>query len=471
MQAQQYDLIAIGAGSGGLAVAEKAAQLGKRVAVIEAGRSGGTCVNNGCVPKKIMWYAAHLAHAVDDAAAFGIPARRGRTDWRKLVAGRDAYITNINGYWDRYLQDQGIDHIRGHARFVEPHTLEVNGRRYAAEHIVIATGGRPIVPPVPGAELGITSDGFFQLEQQPDRVAIIGGGYIGVELAGLLRALGSTVSLVALEERVLESFDPMLSDVLMTEMRQQGIDLHLGFQVAGLAETATGIALDNTQGERLDGYDCVIWAVGRTPNTRDLDLSTAGVESRVNGIIPVDKYQNTNVAGIYAVGDITGRVPLTPVAIAAGRRLAERLFDNQPQRRLDYENVPSVVFSHPPVATIGLSEPRAVERHGDRVRVYQTHFTPMRYALTDQGVSTAMKLVCAGEEERIVGIHLIGDNADEMLQGFAVALKMGATKADFDNTVAIHPGSAEELVTLKTPEPPPVNDESIDAGILWQEAG
>ena len=470
MQPQQYDLIAIGAGSGGLAVAEKAAQLGQRVAVIEAGRTGGTCVNNGCVPKKVMWYAAHLAHAADDATAFGIPVTRGRTDWQKLVAGRDAYITNINGYWDRYLQEQGIDHIQGHARFIDARTLEVNGQRYRAEHIVIATGGRPIVPPVPGAELGITSDGFFQLEQQPERVAIIGGGYIGVELAGLLKALGSQVSLVALEERVLEQFDPMLSEVLMAEMRKQGIELHLGFQVAGLAKTTNGVALDSTQGERLDGFDRVIWAVGRSPNTRELDLEVAGVETRVNGIIPVDDYQNTNVPGIYAVGDITGRVPLTPVAIAAGRRLAERLFDSQPQRCLDYDNVPSVVFSHPPVATVGLSEPRARQRHGDQVRVYQTHFTPMRYALTAQGVSTAMKLVCAGEDERIVGIHLIGDNADEMLQGFAVAVKMGATKADFDNTVAIHPSSAEELVTMKTPEPPPVDDASIDAGILWQEA-
>jgi glutathione reductase (NADPH) len=386
------------------------------------------------------------------------------------VTGRNTYIANIKGYWQDYLQDRGIELIQGHARFLNAHALEVNGRRYKAEHIVIATGGRPIVPSVPGAELGITSDGFFRLERQPERVAVIGGGYIGVELAGLLKALGSQVSLVALEERVLERFDPMLSSVLMAEMRKQGIDLHLGFQVAGLARTTTGIALDSVQGERLDGYDCVIWAVGRSPNTRDLDLAAAGVETRVNGIIPVDDYQNTNVPGVYAIGDITGRVPLTPVAIAAGRRLAERLFDNQPQRRLDYDNVPSVVFSHPPIATVGLSEPQARERQGKQVKVYQTHFTPMRYALTDQGVSTAMKLVCVGEEERIVGIHLIGDNVEEILQGFAVALKMGATKADLDNTVAIHPSSAEELVTLKTPEPPPVEDESIDAGILWQEA-
>jgi glutathione reductase (NADPH) len=468
MQPQHYDLIAIGAGSGGLAVAEKAAQLGQRVAVIEAARTGGTCVNSGCVPKKVMWYAAHLAHGADDAAAFGIPVSRGKTDWQKLVSGRDGYIANINRYWNRYLQEQAIEYIEGRARFVDTHTLEVNGQSYSAEHIVIA--GQPIMPPVPGAELGITSDGFFQLEQQPERVALIGGGYIGVELAGMLKALGSEVTLVGREERVLKYFDPMVSAVLQDEMRKQGIDLHLNFQVAGLAKTATGIALDSAQGERLEGFDCVIWAVGRAPNTPELNLQAAGVETRANGIVPVDDYQNTNVSGIYAIGDITGRAPLTPVAIAAGRRLAERLFDNQPQRRLDYTNIPSVVFSHPPIATIGLTENRARERHGDQVTIYQTHFTPMRYALTEHGASTAMKLVCVGKEQRIVGIHLIGDNVDEMLQGFAVAVRMGATKADFDNTLAIHPTSAEELVTLKHPEPQPVDDTSIDAGILWQES-
>jgi glutathione reductase (NADPH) len=470
MHVQDYDLIAIGAGSGGLAVAEKAAQLGKRVAVIEAERTGGTCVNHGCVPKKVMWYAAHLAHAADDASAFGIPVTRNSTDWQKLIANRDRYITNINQYWDRYLQEKGIDYIQGYGRFIDSRTLQVNGQRYRAPHIVIATGSHPSIPQVPGAELGITSDGFFRLECQPERVAIIGSGYIGVELAGMLNALGSDVSLIALEERVLERFDPMLSEVLMDQMRKQGIALHLRYETAGLVQTATGIALDSVDGTRLDGFDCVIWAVGRTPNTASLDLHVAGVESRVNGIIPVDDYQNTNVPGIYAIGDVTGRIPLTPVAITAGRRLGERLFEHQPERRMDYEDVPSVVFTHPPIASIGLTEPQARERHGDAVTVYQTHFTPMRYALTEAAASTAMKLVCAGDEQRIVGIHLIGDNADEMLQGFAVAVKMGATKADFDSTVAIHPTSAEELVTLKTPEPPPVDDESIDAGIVWQEA-
>ena len=464
-----FDLIAIGGGSGGLAVAEKAAQYGRRVAVIESGRMGGTCVNNGCVPKKVMWYAANLAHAVDDANDFGIPAQRGRTDWAKLVRGREEYIAMINRYWDGYVVDSGITRIDGSARFVDARTVEVQGRHYSADHIVIATGGRPIVPPVPGAELGITSDGFFELTQQPRRVAIIGAGYIGVELAGVLRALGSTVSVVALEERVLETFDPMIGEVLMDEMRRQGIALHMGFQVAGLVRTANGIALDARNGERLDGFDAVIWAVGRTPNTRELDLDKAGVETRANGIIPTDTYQNTNIARIYAIGDITGRAPLTPVAIAAGRRLAARLFDGQTESRVDYDNIPSVVFSHPPVGTVGLTEQQAREKH-HLVTVYKTDFTPMRHALSRHGVTTAMKLVCAGEQQRVVGIHLIGDNVDEMLQGFAVALKMGATKADLDNTIAIHPVSAEELVTMKTPEPEPRVQHSVDTGVEWREA-
>jgi len=463
-----FDLIAIGGGSGGLAVAEKAAQYGRKAAVIEASKIGGTCVNNGCVPKKVMWYAANLAHAVDDAADFGIPAQRGVTDWNKLVSGRQEYIGMINRYWDGYVVETGITRIDGTARFIDAQTVEVDGQQYTADHIVVATGGQPIVPPVPGASLGITSDGFFELTEQPRKVAIVGAGYIGVELAGVLRALGSEVTVVALEARVLETFDEMISEVLMDEMRKQGINLRLCFQVAGLAKTDQGVALDASDGERLDGFDSVIWAVGRAPNTRDLELDKTGVDTRANGLIPTDPYQNTNVSGIYAIGDITGRAPLTPVAIAAGRRLAARLFDGQPQSRVDYENIPSVVFSHPPVGTVGMTERQAREQ-SDKVTIYKTDFTPMRHALSAHGVTTAMKLVCVGEAQRVVGIHLIGDNVDEMLQGFAVAVKMGATKADFDNTIAIHPISAEELVTMKTLEPEPQTHHCVDCGTEWKE--
>jgi len=448
---KHYDLIAIGGGSGGLAVAEQAALYGKKVAVIEAAKMGGTCVNNGCVPKKVMWYAANLSHAVHQAGAFGVNAQHQGINWEKLVSGREQYIDNINQYWNGYVKDSGIERIQGKARFISQNQLEVNGESYSADHIVIATGGQPIIPPVPGAELGISSDGFFKLAEQPEKVAVIGGGYIGVELGGVLRALGSDVTLIALEDRPLAVFEPILSQVLMDEMAAQGIRLKMSYEVAELKKTAQGLAVLSKPGDSLDGFDTIIWAVGRSPNTRDLNLENVGVELSGNGTILVDDYQNTNINGIYAIGDVTGKVPLTPVAINAGRKLAERLFNVQMESKVGYENIPSVVFSHPPIATIGLTEAKARDQYGDNISVYQSQFQPMRHALSDQGNTTAMKLICAGESEKVVGIHLIGDNVDEMMQGFAVAVKMGATKADFDNTIGIHPSSAEELVTMKNP--------------------
>ncbi len=469
MNKQQYDLIAIGAGSGGLAVAEQAASYGKRVAIIEAGHIGGTCVNNGCVPKKVMWYAAQLAHAVDDANAFGIPSARGETDWNRLVNARDQYIRDINHYWNAYVDDSGIDYIQGQARFVDASTITVNDRCYTAEHIVIATGSQPIVPPVSGAELGITSDGFFELEQQPQRVAVIGGGYIGVELSGVLRALGSDVSLFAMEDRLLDRFDPMISEVLVEQMRAQGVQVHSAFQVNAITETASYLGVHSVDDQIIRGFDTVIWAVGRRPNTGQLNLEAAGVVMQPDGVIPVDDYSGTSINGIYAIGDVIGRSSLTPVAIAAGRKLADRLFNDRADTRVDYETVPTVVFAHPPIATIGLTEEEARKRHGDNVTVYTSRFTPMRHALSAHGATTAMKLVCAGTEEKIAGIHMIGDGADEMLQGFAVAVNMGACKADFDRTLAIHPTSAEELVTMKTPQPAPVAVNDVDYQ-EWKQA-
>lgn len=473
MNEQQYDLIAIGGGSGGLAVAEKAALFGKKVAIIEASRMGGTCVNNGCVPKKVMWYAANLAHAVDDANAFGIPALRGKTDWTQLVTAREQYIQNIYNYWNGYVDDSGIDRIHGYARFIDANTIEVNGTHYHADHIVIATGGQPIVPSVPGAEYGITSDGFFALQEQPQRVAVIGGGYISVELSGVLNALDSNVTIIALEDRLMERFDPMISTVLEKEMRQQGIQICTDFQVTALTKSAEGLVVHSANDEHLAAFDTVIWAVGRRPNTDKLGLDAAGVNVMPNGIIAVDGYENTNVPGIYAIGDVTGKVPLTPVAIAAGRKLAERLFNGKADSKVDYDNIPSVVFAHPPIGTVGITEDEARKRYGSAVTIYKSEFTPMRHALSADGITTAMKLVCAGEDEKVVGIHMIGDYVDEMLQGFAVAVKMGARKADFDNTIAIHPSSAEELVTMKHPVETPQSESEaydIDAGNVWKEA-
>lgn len=445
----QYDLIAIGGGSAGLAVAEQAAALGRRVALIEQARLGGTCVNTGCVPKKVMWNAAQAMAAVRHAGDYGIAAGPGRLDWADLAARREAYVAGINRYWDGYVLDRHITRIAGRARFVAARTLDVGGVRVTAPHIVIATGGEPVVPDVPGAALGITSDGFFALEQLPRRVAVIGGGYIGVELAGLLQALGAAVTLVMREARPLELFDPMIGERLAAQMTADGIALYPGFQVSGLRRTAQGVAVTGADGRELEGFDTVIWAVGRRAATHGLALDAAGITVQPSGVIPVDELDRTGVPGVYAIGDVTGRVPLTPVAVAAGRRLASRLFGDCVDCRMDYTQVPTVVFAHPPVGTVGLTEPQAWARYGADVTVYETAFTPMQAALGERPALTAMKLVCAGAQERVVGCHLIGAGADEILQGFAVALRMGATKADLDTTVAIHPTSAEELVTLK----------------------
>lgn len=453
MTNQHYDLIAIGGGSGGLAVAEKAAMFGKRVAIIEAGRLGGTCVNTGCVPKKVMWYAAHIAHAIHDAPAFGFKLQIDKFDWAQLVNERDAYVKMINDYWDGYVKDLQIDVIQGWAKFTGPHELMVNEeRRYSAEHIVIAAGGRPFVPDIPGAELGITSDDFFALREQPAKAAVIGSGYIGLEFAGMLRAMGSEVCLFARGPRILRNFDSLIGDTVLDNAQHQGIRFHMPFELERFVREEGKLAVKARNGIMESGYDSIIWAVGRTLNTDTLNLQAAEIIQREDGVIPTDEYENTNVPGIYALGDINGKSALTPVAIAAGRRLAERLFNAQPERHLDYTNIPSVVFSHPPAGSVGLSETAAREQY-KKITRYTTQFTPMRYALCPTGNKTAMKLVCAGKEERVVGIHMVGDGVDEMLQGFAVAVNAGLTKADFDNTVAIHPTSAEELVTLKAPDP------------------
>ena len=449
---QHYDLIVLGGGSGGLAVAERAASYGKNVAVIEPAKLGGACVNLGCVPKKVMWYAANLAHDRADAANWGFEPATGDVDYTTLVKKRREFIGGINNFWDGYAKDLGLDVIQGHGHLVDNRRVDVDGKTFSADHIVIATGGRPMVPPVPGAELGITSDGFFAMDEQPKRVAVIGGGYIGVELAGVLRSFGSDVTLLDMMDSVIAPFDPILRETATENLEAMGIKLELPFAVDQLEKTAEGTVIHGQGGKQLGPFDQVIWSVGRRPNTDNIGLEEAGVTVQSNGFVPTDEYQNTNVDGVYAIGDITGRYPLTPVAIAAGRRLADRLFDGQSTAKLEYATIPTVVFAHPPLGTVGLTEPEAIEQYGkDAVTIYETRFTPMRYALSDHGYKTAMKLVCVGDDERVAGLHIAGDGADEMLQGFAVAVKAGLTKADFDNTVALHPTSAEELVTLKQP--------------------
>lgn len=452
---QHFDLLTIGGGSAGVAASNRAASYGARCLLIEKGRLGGTCVNVGCVPKKIMWNAAQIAHALEDAPDYGFAVERTGFDWARLKHERDQHVRDLNGHYARYLAGNKVEVVQGAARFVAPRTVEVDGRRYSATHVLIATGGHPIVPEVPGANLGITSDGFFDLEQLPRKVAIIGAGYIAAELAGVLHALGSEVTLVLRREQLVMSFDPMLRENLMEHMRADDIEFLTNSQIVGLQRETDGtLTLHFDSGTRAGGFDTVIWAVGRAPNTRALDLNATGLAADQLGFVITDEFQETGVEGIYAVGDVTGRAALTPVAIAAGRRLADRLFGGMKDRHLSYENIPTVMFSHPPIGTVGLTEPQAVLHYGAQaVKVYQARFTPMLHAFTKRKAKAAMKLVVAGPEERVVGCHIIGPGADEMLQGFAVAVQMGATKRDFDDTVAIHPTVSEELVTLRNARP------------------
>lgn len=447
---RHYDLIAIGGGSGGLSAAERAARYGARCAVIEKGPLGGTCVNVGCVPKKVMWFGASIAHTLEDAAHYGFQVGETAFDWKSLKKKRDDYVHGINDWYHTYLADSNIDEIVGEARFVDAHTLEVDGQQYTADHVVIAPGGAPLLPDTPGVEFGITSDGFFELEDLPRRVAVVGSGYIAVELAGMLNALGSDVTMLLRREHLLRDFDAMLRENLMEEMLGDGIDILARTQVREVCRADDGtLVIECENGQRLVGFDELIWAIGRYPLSAGLGLDKAGVKMDSNGYIPTDKFQSTNVPGVYAIGDVTGRAQLTPVAIAAGRRLGDRLFGGMADRHLPYDNIATVVFSHPPIGTVGLTESQARDQHGEAVKVYQTRFTAMYNALTERKQKTAMKLVTVGAQEKVVGCHVIGPGADEMLQGFAVAIRMGATKKDLDDTVAIHPTSAEELVTMR----------------------
>ncbi len=445
-----YDMVIIGGGSGGIAAARQAARHGARCALVEAGRLGGTCVNRGCVPKKVMWFAAEIARTLKTAPAYGFSMPQRSFDWAQLKASRDTYVTRLNELYERGLADAGVDVIQGYARLTDAHTVAAGERSLGAEHIVIATGGRPAVPQVTGAELGITSDGFFQLQAMPERTVVVGAGYIAVELACMLNALGSEVSMLMRREVLLGGFDAMLREMLMEAMENEGIAFHTNMAIQVVEREHGGqVSIKGRGGFRLEGVDCLIWATGRVPNSADMNLDATGVELDENGFIVTDRFENTNVQGIYAIGDVTGKKALTPVAIAAGRRLADRLFGGMAERHLEYGNIPTVVFTHPPIGTVGMTEEEACMVHGNAVNVYQTRFTAMSQAAAGDTQASAMKLVTLGPEERVIGCHVIGAGADEMLQGFAVAIRMGATKRDFDDTVAIHPTSAEEMVTLR----------------------
>ncbi|KAF8248333.1 hypothetical protein K440DRAFT_660867 [Wilcoxina mikolae CBS 423.85] len=466
---QHFDYLVIGSGSGGLASARRAAGIyKKKVGIVESGRLGGTCVNVGCVPKKVTWNAATIAETMEEAKEYGFDVEVKGFDWKLFTTKRDAYIKRLNGIYLRNLNNDGVTYIPGRARFLSKNEIEVDeytseGEKlgskstYTADHILIATGGYPIVPKdIPGAEHGITSDGFFELDQQPKKAVLVGAGYIAVELAGIFQALGTETHLMIRHDTFLRSFDPMIQEVLTKHYETgMGMNLHRrSKQTKVEKDPSTGklrIHYEDSNGAGvLEDVNVLLWAIGRAPEVGDLNLPAVGIEQNKKGCIVADEFQNTNIPGIYSLGDVSGFFELTPVAIAAGRRLSDRLFGGQKDAKLDYTNIPSVVFAHPEVGTIGLSEPDARKKYGDEnIKVYKTSFTAMYYALLEHKGPTSYKIVCAGPEEKVVGLHIIGLGSGEMLQGFGVAIKMGATKKDFDSCVAIHPTSAEELVTLR----------------------
>ena len=447
---REYDIIAIGGGSGGIATMNRAGEHGAKAAVIEEKKLGGTCVNVGCVPKKIMWYGAQIAESFHHYGPdYGFTSSDVQFDFAKLRQNREAYIDRARSSYDGSFKRNGVDLIEGRAHFVDAHTVNVNGELIRAKHIVIATGARPSIPTIPGAELGGSSDDVFAWEQLPDSVAILGAGYIAVELAGVLHALGVKTDLFVRRDRPLRGFDSYIVEGLVNEMEKTGLPLHTHKVPVKLEETEQGITILFEDGSSHTASQ-VIWATGRRPNVDGLELEKAGVTLNQRGFIQVDEYQNTVVDGIYALGDVTGEKELTPVAIKAGRTLSERLFYGKTNAKMDYTTIPTVVFSHPAIGTVGLTEDQAIKEYGqDNIKVYKSSFASMYSAVTSHRQESRFKLITAGADEKVVGLHGLGYGVDEMIQGFAVAVKMGATKADFDATVAIHPTASEEFVTMR----------------------
>jgi len=448
---REYDIIAIGGGSGGSATMNRAAMHGAKAAVIEGNIIGGTCVNVGCVPKKVMWYGAQVSETLKNYAAdYGYTIGETSFDFKTLRKNREAYIERSRQAFSNNFNRNGVDYIEGYARFVDKNTVEVNGEHIRAKHIVIATGSYAFIPNVPGSELGGTSDDVFAWEELPESVSIIGAGYIAVELAGVLHALGVKTDLFVRKGGPLRGFDQGIVEVLVEEMKKNGQPLHTHKVPQKLEKLDNGDIQIHFEDGTTHTSQKVIWAVGRKANVHQLNLEAAGVELTERGFIQVDEYQNTTTPGIYALGDVSGEKELTPVAIKAGRTLAERLFNGKTDAKMDYELIPTVVFSHPAIGSIGLTQEQAEAKYGvENIKVYQSTFAGMYSAITVHRQMTKLKLITLGEEEKVIGLHGIGEGVDEMIQGFAVALKMGATKADFDATVAIHPTASEEFVTMR----------------------
>ena len=448
---REYDIIAIGGGSGGSATMNRAAMHGAKVAVIEGNIIGGTCVNVGCVPKKVMWYGAQVSETLKNYAAdYGYTIGETSFDFKTLRKNREAYIERSRQAFSNNFNRNGVDYIEGYARFVDKNTVEVNGEHIRAKHIVIATGSYAFIPNVPGSELGGTSDDVFAWEELPESVSIIGAGYIAVELAGVLHALGVKTDLFVRKGGPLRGFDQGIVEVLVEEMKKNGQPLHTHKVPQKLEKLDNGDIQIHFEDGTTHTSQKVIWAVGRKANVSQLNLEAAGVALNERGFIQVDEYQNTTTPGIYALGDVSGEKELTPVAVKAGRTLSERLFNGKTDAKMDYELIPTVVFSHPAIGSIGLSQEQAEAKYGaENIKVYESNFAGMYSAITVHRQMTKLKLITLGEEEKVIGLHGIGEGIDEMIQGFAVAVKMGATKADFDATVAIHPTASEEFVTMR----------------------
>jgi glutathione reductase (NADPH) len=441
-----FDLFVVGGGSGGVRAARVAAELGARVALAEESRLGGTCVNVGCIPKKLLVYASEFAREVHDARAFGWSTSTPQLDFRQLTDAMDLEVLRLNAIYRQRLEQAGVTLLRGRAELLDGHVLSVAGQRYTSRYVLIATGGAPQRADFPGQEHALVSDQVFALQALPERLAIIGAGYIGVEFAGIFCGLGARVHLVHRGAHVLAGFDADVREHLTQELARSEISLHMSRRVARIDKHAQGLSLVLDDHSTLE-VDHVLLAVGRQPRARGLGLERAGVELDSRGGVRVDARSRTNVEHIYAVGDVTARRQLTPVAIAEGEAVVRELF-GEPSTPLDYDLVPSAVFSQPNVGTVGLSEHAARERHSE-IDVYKSHFRPLKHALTGREKRTLLKLIVERASQRVLGLHMVGDHAGEIVQGFAVAMNMGATKADFDRTLGVHPTSAEEFVTMR----------------------
>lgn len=445
-----YDLIVLGGGSAGLAGAIRAAQHGKRVAMLEPGELGGTCVNVGCVPKKLLVYGAHFTEDFEQAAGFGWSLGEANFDWPTLIANKNREIQRLNGIYRNLLVNSGVSLLEGHARILGPHQVEVNGQAYSAGYILIATGGWPQLPDIPGKELAISSNEAFHLQQLPRRVLVVGGGYIAVEFASIFQGLGAQTSLLYRGEMFLRGFDGAVRRHLREELDKKGLDLQFNSDIERIEQLADGSLLATLRDGRELATDCVFYATGRRPMLDNLGLENTAVELDERGFIRVDEQYQTREPSVLALGDVIGRVQLTPVALAEGMAVARRLFRPEEYRPVDYRNIPTAVFSLPNIATVGLSEEQA-RAEGYQVKIFESRFRPMKLTLTDSQERTLMKLVVDADSDRVLGCHMVGPEAGEIIQGLAVAIKAGATKQIFDETLGIHPTAAEEFVTLRTP--------------------